>query len=191
VPAGASTTVGKSTATSSSTAAPASARVTAPRAGWAIGLPDGWVAVNRDELKALDDASVTSLAMTMNVEPAFLEGFVGRESFEAYAADPVHPREMRVVFSAQRMLASEQEVEALIKPFNGSLDSSASVSTPAGHLAASFFEAGEGASRSYGAVLIGNGRDKVSTVVVYLFAESPRELEALVQEVAPKLEPVA
>ncbi len=188
VTAGASGTADASTATSAAPAKPAPPLVTAPRAGWAIGLPDGWVAVNRDELRALDEASVNSLATRMNVEVAFLKGFVGLEPFEAYAADPVNPREMRVVFSAQRMLVSQGEVEALIEPFNGSVDSTTSMSTPAGKLAVSFFEAGEAARPSYGAVFIGNGRDKVSTVVVYVFAESPGALAALVQEVAPKME---
>ena len=156
-----------------------------------IGLPNGWVGVDRDEVRALDETSLASLAGAMNVEPEFLQGFVALEPFEAYAADPSHPRELRVVFSPQQMLTSPVEIEALIEPFNGSVDSSTSMSTPAGNLAVTFFNGGEGAQQYYGALFIGNGQDKVSTVVLYLFAESPRALKGLVEEVGPRLEPTA
>ena len=180
-----------STAASAPPATTTSSSVTAPRAGWVIGLPNGWVGVDREELRALDEASLASLAGTMNVEPEFLQGFVALEPFEAYAADPTHPRELRVVFSPQQMLISKEEIEALLEPFNGSVDSSTSMSTPAGNLAVTFFKRGEGNQQSFGALFIGNGQDKVSTIVLYLFAESPRALKGLVEEVGPRLEPTA
>ena len=161
-------------------------RVKAPRAGWTIGLPDGWVAINRDELAALDEPAVTSLASRMNVEADFLRGFTGVEPFEAYAADPVNRREMRVVFAAQRLMASREGVEALIKPFKGTVDSMASLKAPAGNLGAAYFVTG-GEPPSYGALLIGDSSDNASTTVVYLFAESPKALKGLVEQVAPKL----
>jgi hypothetical protein len=62
----------------------------------------------------------------------------------------------------------------------------ASLQTRAGNLGVAYFVTG-GEPPSYGAVVIGDGADRASTIVLYLFAESPKALQALVQQVAPKL----
>lgn len=183
----ASAAVRSSPTSSSSETSTGRPGLTAPRAGWSIGLPAGWVAVNRDELRALDDASVAQLATTMNVDPGFLERFTELEPFEAYAADPENRRELRVVFGPQRLLPGRETVEALIEPFDGSVDSSTSVRTPAGNLAVTFFQGGDTVNGSFGALIMGSGADASSTIVLYLFAESPAALKTLLDEVAPRL----
>ncbi len=68
----------------------------------------------------------------------------------------------------------------------GTVDSMASLQTPAGNLGVAYFVTG-GEPPSYGALLFGDGADPASTIVPYLFAESPKALQALVQRVGPKL----
>ncbi len=145
---------------------------------------DGWVGVTRDRLRAMPSGEVASLAARMSVEAEFLDRLRGLDAFEMYAADPVNPADLRVVYSPERIFLTRDVAEALVREFDGHDVELGSIDSPIGRLDMATFRSG----RAYGVVLLGQVSSGGSGAI-YLLADTAGRVTDLTQHTAAALGP--